>query len=1254
MDLQAVLTHTQKLSEHYDKETPPSESELSDLVQAWLATKDEWQAQRPLAEECFLKLDQLLRVLVSISNRSQSKLPEIYLDLWINSDCLWLSFKSANAFSLLKTLCLALAPSSGVIPKSVDLLLTQNQYIVFCHLIRKAAPLWHGINVGRVFSHESFNIAALEDNELNAAFEKSLALLIDMADKGVVNQQLFRSLTHSLSCFGDKLHPLFSEVYRLYQKIKHIHDRQFNMTILSEFLKYCAGALSQTVTHESSRYIDVLKLVDSELDNIASGRFFNLSLFQFDAEDFLRYVSKLMASFCEAHPEVSTLYGPLYIKIVQKTCWLYLQEKVDGEEYSEYELNIDQFSERFFGHGAEAKLIKKLSRSKQTLLGMLIGNLLLKHGKNSPISLEVYNSVNSFSPEIKLHSAALRAQLCADSSRFSAGRYFGSSEEQEKHSIRIRPILTIANFKGNFKNITAADFSIFISSLIAEGARPGFHMPKDLDFPVLFRGALYTRGIHQDTRPLRNVLNLSYRWRSQLIAMSTLSAEMQPCLEGIRRFNNEANWASLTSLKARAAFEGGLGNVLYNRRYNNALLTAQKVVASQHNQLQQYKNSVKRDLATWFCSKLMNWSGLGQRQAPLLYSTTLQTLLRWYESQHIQIFCQWPWADHDAFKHFVAQATTPPPAEILELVTLSARYNAEELGFKKALWAAPLLQGLLSALGEADAYRMHSPAAVLPLLAERVKAQCQRSQTTEPPLLREVLFNNGGYLLQAALEKWIDEAVLSKLSEQPEAFWQQWCQLLDVLFADNVVGVEEIHPPALELGYLEWLQAGIEEAQDNTELFKFIVQQAEPLHAATSNIVAAPNYSKWLQETNGALQILFERDETYYHNGTEGSWQPFLLWQSQLADLLPVLPTIAQVQEKLTATEIMVLLYEAKQALHALVIDNENVRRICLSDAAWQDVVQRFQAEFASGNNAKVIAAIEAGSQQAWAEHSAWHETVVDALESAIPEKTQHLYLIPGTASNLPWEWALQKQGCVPVTRLVSVQAYLATTSTNVAEITLVQGHIETERHDPDFTAMRALWTQAESTPVTSITETLLSLKEAQQLHYFGHGQTDANHGGGNYLSMASHKLFTRLLPLTDIHAGVINLSACYSAQSKHSIGLGHVLVGSGASHVIGCLWQAEAVSLYCFNRLLRDLSKSTHLTKAVFEQAQRQLSQLTLEQVKDWVAAAQSGQLNNNASYLEYLDINEFQLIFAHPYFWAGYVWLAKGGLGTNFRFFA
>lgn len=1248
MDLQAVLTHTQKLSENYDKETPPSESELSDLVQAWLATKDEWQAQRPLAEECFLKLDQLLRELVSISNRSQSKLPEIYLDLWNNSDCLWLSFKSANVFFLLDTLCIALAPRSKVIPKTVDLLLTQNQYIEFCQLIRRTEPLWHGINgtprLGRVFSYENFNIAALEDNELNAAFEKSLALLIDMADKGVVSRQLFRPLTHSFSCLSDKLYALFPEVYKLYHKIKHVHNRTDNVTILCDFLRYCAGALSQTVMHESSRYIDILQLLDSELDNIASGRFFNLNLFQFEAENIFGEVSRLMASFCEAHPEASTLYGTLYIKIAQKTCWLYVQEKVDGEEYSEFELDIGQFSERFFGHGAVAKLIEKLSRSKQTLLGMQIGSLLLKHGKNSPISLEVYNSVNTFSPEIKLHSAALRAQLCADSSRFSAGRYFGSSEEQEKHSIRIKPILTIANFKGNFKNITAADFSIFISSVIAEGARPGFHMPKDLDFPVLFRGALYTRGIHQDTTPLKNILNLSKKWRSQLTAMSTASAEMQAFFQDIKRLHPEANLASLTNLKTRTTFEGGLGKVLLNRRYNNALLTAQKIVASQHYQLQQYKNSFKRDLATWFGSKLMNWSGLGQRQAPLLYSTTLQTLLRWYESQHIQVFCQWPWADHDAFKHFVEQATTPPPAEILELVTLSARYNAAKLGFERALWAAPLLQGLLSALGDADTYRMHFPAAVLPLLAEQVKAQCQRSQTTEPPLLREVLFNKGGYLLQAALEKWIDEAVLSKLSEQPEAFWQQWCQLLDVLFADNVVGVEEIHPPALELGYLEWLQAGIDEAQDNTELFKFIVQLAEPLHA-TSNIVAAPNYSKWLQETNGALQILFERDETYYNDGTEGSWQPFLLWQSQLADLLPALPTIAQVQDKLTATETMVLLYEAKEALYALVIDNENISRICLSDAAWQDVVQRFQAEFAPGNNAKVIAAIEVGSQQAWAEHSAWHETVVDALKSTIPEKTQHLYLIPGTASNLPWEWALQQKGFVPVTRLVSVQVYLATTSTNVAEITLVQGHIEAERHDPDFTAMRALWTQAESTPVTSITETLLSLKEAQQLHYFGHGQTDANHGGGNYLSMASHKLFTRLLPLTDIKADVINLSACYSAQSQHSIGLGHVLVGGGASHVIGCLWRAEAVSLFCFNRLLRDLSKNIHLTKAVFEQAQQRLSQLTFKQVKDWLAEAKSEQLNNNASYLEWLDINEIQPIFAHPYFWAGYVWLAKGG---------
>jgi hypothetical protein len=401
------------------------------------------------------------------------------------------------------------------------------------------------------------------------------------------------------------------------------------------------------------------------------------------------------------------------------------------------------------------------------------------------------------------------------------------------------------------------------------------------------------------------------------------------------------------------------------------------------------------------------------------------------------------------------------------------------------------------------------------------------------------------------------------------------------------------------------------------------------------------HFAAWRRDTDSLLELEFAKDETYYNDGTNRQWSPFLLWQEQLKQLLPALPKITTLQQQLGRDETMVLLYEANQQLFAFIVGQQEVKRVLLCEAGWSELVKTFGDQL--NNNVEIARAVKFGDNgHVWEAQALWHENVCNALIAALPT-TKQMFLVAGTFSNLPWIWALKKQGCPPVRLVVSVQTYLSQQTHSSTKSTLVQGHIEKQPLDPDFTAIRHLWTDNQ-TPISSITETLLDLKDSSQLHYFGHGQT-AEQADGNYLSMTSHKLFTRLLPITDVNANVINLSACYSAQSQNHIGLANVLLASGANHVIGCIWRAEAVSLYCFNKLLKDISaRDGRLTQVEFEQAQQALRELTYQQVRAWITEADSQQLKTNANYFQILKPKEDQKVFGHPYFWANYIWLSRG----------
>ena len=786
--------------------------------------------------------------------------------------------------------------------------------------------------------------------------------------------------------------------------------------------------------------------------------------------------------------------------------------------------------------------------------------------------------------------------------------------------------------------------SRFIAEACAYSSRPGYFIP-DLDYLLLFRGALLLKPLHCKLSPRRMLLSYSLDIKTNLVALSETERGLQALRDARFVFDDEVGELLPVNL-----WGGGLHQVWARYRFNQRLKHAFPVLMEQN---QRHHKAITgriadgaRCLVFWLADALQRLTQLEVLGSAVDFE--LSDLIRWHMGRGTLLEA-WPWVSYASCQQAVAmmrEQGAEIPSSLVWLSDSEGNYEALKSAFTRLVRQSHRVAALSKVLEttERESEQSRSPNACLDALSEQVKdeiAALPEDITQLHPIAYEVIDLGLEHLLRACTEQWVNQTLMFLLPDiSAEGFWPAWVTMVDAVLSHPDLGVQELHPPELEEGLLAWVAAGLDDAQEDEKVWSLLMHQTAALDLLNAKL---PNhYSSWVQDTDRILAEVFQKDETYHCEHNRTLWEPFEVWQVQLAKLMPVLPTIAQVQEKLTATEAMVLLYEAKQALHALLVAKSSVSRIKLSDN-WHECAEPLQAEFASWDGAKVIAAIEAGNQQAWAEHSNWHETVCDVLKSAIPENTDCLFILPGTTSNMPWEWALKKQGCAPVTRLVSVPAFLASVSNDVTSTAIVQGHIEAQTLDPDFTAMRALWSQ-ESAPVTSITETLLSLKEAQQLHYFGHGQTDANHGGGNYLSMASHKLFTRLLPLTDIHAGVINLSACYSAQSKHSIGLGHVLVGSGASHVIGCLWRAEAVSLYCFNRLLRDLSKNSHLTKAVFEQAQQRLSQLTLEQVKDWVAEAKSEQLNNNASYLEWLDINDIQPIFAHPYFWAGYVWLDRG----------
>ena len=839
----------------------------------------------------------------------------------------------------------------------------------------------------------------------------------------------------------------------------------------------------------------------------------------------------------------------------------------------------------------------------------------------------------------ELHMVYLRGQLPIECKPTTD--YLALFKVEEVDSFTYSKQFEISRFKQNHTTAcTATNFSHFIAVACTYTSRPGYVVPP-LDYLMLFRGALLLKPLHCSLSPLRILLSYSGNLKGAMQSLHEANESLDVLRSARQAFSDESSELTPLSL-----WSSGLGLVWRRYRFNRHLARTLPMLLSQKQKAQQLiqreQKRAIRCLSIWVVNAVQR---LGQMEVLASdFDYELKALLRWTIAQGGALK-RWPWEDYAHCQQVVAELQSKDfevPDFLKKLSENHGRYEGVRQCFVRWVLLSNQLYVVCNAFEVAERC---SPRACLDALAKQVddgvRAALEDSEAMNDIAL-ELLSAEVEEVIEKRCQPWVERCLLSVLPDSESSeFWTAWVALVDAVLSHPSLGVQELHPPELEEGLLAWVASGLNEAQTIDEIWSLLMYQTAPLDCLSAQL--PKGYSSWKDETDSKLAKVFQKDETYHCEHDRPIWEPFEVWQSQLAKLLPPLPTFQQMQAKLTETETVVLLYEAKQVLHALVVDKENVSCVPLSDANWGTAVQRFDAEVAAKQGGELIEAIEEGEQRAWHEHDNLFDNVCTVLKSCMPKNTEHLYLLPGTASNLPWEWALSAQGCAPVTRLVSVSAFLAVSSKEVTNTALIQGQATLQANDPDFGAMQALWGHEEAETVNSITETLLSLKDAQQVHYFGHGQTDAAHGGGNFLSMTSHKLFTRLFPLTDIRSEVINLSACYSAHSQHSIGLGHVLIGSGAQHVIGCLWQAEAVSLYCFNHLLKELSDEHGFKKSVFEQAQQQLRQLSLIKVRDWIDATGSEQLRHNAMYLEFLNIPEKQPVFAHPYFWAGYVWLAS-----------